>query len=81
MTTTLSPSAIITELKHIEGIRVGNPIHDNLFFDNVIGVTIHAPSSIRKAVHTLPMMQEWCKVHGFTLTDKYPCCDNMQIYF
>lgn len=81
MNTTLTAQEIITELKTIPGIWVGNPIYESIFKKEVIGVTVEAPSEIRKQTQTLPMMENWCRNRGFTLTDKYPCSRTMQIYF
>ena len=80
-TKTLNPVQLREKLKAVEGIRVGSFIRKSLTDETPVGVTVHAPSSIRKEVFTKPMMETYCQVHGLTLIDQYPCTDAMQVYF
>jgi hypothetical protein len=71
----------ISDLKKIEHITVGIQIKASMEDNTVIGVNVSASSAIRKQAFTLPFMQKYCEAKGWTITDKYPCTDTMQIYF
>ena len=78
---TIATTDLISEIIIDTPVYFSSTIRKSLTDATVIGVNVTASSLIRKQNHTLEFMKNWCAEKGYTLEDRFPESNSMQIFF